>query len=482
MNIFKKIVILLCFVPYSAYAACIGSSPNLTAASPARADVADCVMKATEGDTISIPAGSATWTSGLAMSKFIRLVGAGAGKTVLTSNWTPGEKITDAAYIISWNPSNPSLNLPFGVSGITFDLADKTCGFKVTNSSSSPITKLRVNNNVFRNTLNSNGQRTFFIDGNIYGVIDSNTMDAGGPIYGKNANWSAMSFSYGTGDQLFIEDNTFNTTSSGVAGGGVGGRYCARYNTITRNSAKVMLQAYEYHGNQPGANNAGMGMELYGNKIINTSGSSLSVQLFDHRGGMSVAHHNYVDAGVGASVWAKMREEYVDDVNAGEPPVGLTGQPQHVYWSYYWLNQKNGTTFDLDIGNTVTYPTSGEGLLPTDLGRTIPEWNVDAWKGVSPFDGTSGVGCGTLLNRPSTCTAGVGYWATNQSCSDLTGMVGSSPATPISGTLYKCTSTNKWTAYYTPYTYPHPLRSQQNGEVPAYTPPQSPTGLQIVLN
>ena len=28
----------------------------------------------------------------------------------------------------------------------------------------------------------------------------------------------------------------------------------------------------------------------------------------------------------------------------------------------------------------------------------------------------------------------------------------------IAGTLYKCTSTNKWEPYYTPYTYPHPLR------------------------
>ena len=80
------------------------------------------------------------------------------------------------------------------------------------------------------------------------------------------------------------------------------------------------------------------------------------------------------------------------------------------------------------------------------------------------FDGTGaaesggGVGCGTLANRPETCTTGVGYWATNQKCDDLTGMVGVNPSIPISGTLYKCTSTNTWEPYYTPYTYPHPLR------------------------
>ena len=75
------------------------------------------------------------------------------------------------------------------------------------------------------------------------------------------------------------------------------------------------------------------------------------------------------------------------------------------------------------------------------------------------FDDTtnSGVRCGTLANIPITCSIGQGYWATAQSCSDLTGLVGVAPSTPISGTLYKCTAPNTWTSYYTPYTYPHPL-------------------------
>ena len=57
----------------------------------------------------------------------------------------------------------------------------------------------------------------------------------------------------------------------------------------------------------------------------------------------------------------------------------------------------------------------------------------------SPFNGTSGTGHGTLANRPTTCTVAVGYWATD------------------TNTLYQCATTNTWTAYYTPYTYPHPL-------------------------
>jgi hypothetical protein len=61
------------------------------------------------------------------------------------------------------------------------------------------------------------------------------------------------------------------------------------------------------------------------------------------------------------------------------------------------------------------------------------------------FDGTTGVGTGLLSARPSTCTPLVAYWATD------------------TNVLYQCTSTNTWTTYYTPYTYPHPL---QGGTLP----------------
>ncbi len=71
----------------------------------------------------------------------------------------------------------------------------------------------------------------------------------------------------------------------------------------------------------------------------------------------------------------------------------------------------------------------------------------------------NGMGCGPLADRPTTCTPGVAYWATDQSCTTVSDSnVGVNPSVPISGTLYKCVSQDTWEEYYTPYTYPHPLR------------------------
>lgn len=74
------------------------------------------------------------------------------------------------------------------------------------------------------------------------------------------------------------------------------------------------------------------------------------------------------------------------------------------------------------------------------------------------FDGSSGVGCGPLGSRPSSCTSGVAYWATDQSCTNMNGLVGEDHSEDIEGVLWKCTN-ESWEQYFTPYTYPHPLQA-----------------------
>ncbi|MFA5248579.1 MAG: hypothetical protein WC415_05175, partial [Patescibacteria group bacterium] len=150
-----------------------------------------------------------------------------------------------------------------------------------------------------------------------------------------------------------------------------------------------------------------------------------------------------------------------------------------VYYSYYGVWQVTGVTT-----NTFTYTALVSGLpsasgslgnvyipseAPVDVSAPMYSWNnrddgvsygvVDSFEHLQEnrdyynenqsFDGTTGVGIGTLSARPSTCTAGVGYVATDEGHWNSYG--GSN------GVFYKCTATNTWTEYYMPYAYPHPL-------------------------
>lgn len=85
-------------------------------------------------------------------------------------------------------------------------------------------------------------------------------------------------------------------------------------------------------------------------------------------------------------------------------------------------------------------PSNPSGIV-TNSSTSVLSANTDYYTYNASFTGASGTGSGLLSARPSTCTAGVAYWATDTSI------------------LYQCGAGNTWTTYYAPYTYPHPLIS-----------------------
>jgi len=110
------------------------------------------------------------------------------------------------------------------------------------------------------------------------------------------------------------------------------------------------------------------------------------------------------------------------------------------------------------IANSFT-PASGEGgswYVDNSGGRIVADRDYyEQASGVqtnatTPFNGTTKAGWGTIANRPTTCTAGVAYLATDEGSWNTSGSGGQ-------GLIYKCTATDTWTLFVTPYTYPHPL-------------------------
>jgi len=119
----------------------------------------------------------------------------------------------------------------------------------------------------------------------------------------------------------------------------------------------------------------------------------------------------------------------------------------------------------------------GEQIIANRDYYTETQGQLAQTNATSPFNGSSSVGHGTLSNRPTTCTTGVAYWAVDQGSWNTNNTP--IPGTPgdTQGQLYICSSTNNWSLYYTPYTYPHPLITGGTTGTAGEPPPNPPTGL-----
>ena len=89
----KKLIlfVLLAFccsgVTRAACTKTVTGPPNIwTAASANTSDVAACITAASEGDTINVPAGTVTWTSGVTIGKGLTINGAGTSRMIAHDN------------------------------------------------------------------------------------------------------------------------------------------------------------------------------------------------------------------------------------------------------------------------------------------------------------------------------------------------------------------------------------------------------------
>jgi hypothetical protein len=459
----------------SAYAA------NINAASCSSTDVQNAINSAVNGDTVIIPScpSGVTWSSSVTIpnTKGMTLQGAGVGNTVIVDG------TANSVLIISVKDGNALTR----VTGISFNgnetTKNGTAGEIEVNASSDAHNAIRIDHNHFYMM----GHRgiPFGMGGHeVSGVIDHNSFDKPQTypvqalsIFGagtEDGTPFSRPYAIGSANFIFIEDNTFNYTGSYPDGaldayGGAG--FVFRHNTI--NGTYI-----GWHGLDSGDYRGIHSYEIYSNTFSNTnaaifitinsrSGSGVvwdNTVTGNYNGDRIIEFNNYRSCASYAP-WGQCNGTSAWDQNlAGQNGAACRDQTGHTFGPtsggsqtatpvYAWNNIKNGSETDANLN-------SGECTGIGNYLQADREW----YNYTSSFDGTSGMGRGLLSASPSTCSTLTAYFATD------------------TNTLYQCDSTHHWAAYYTPYTYPHPLQSGSLPPAPPTGPPAPPTGLTGVVH
>lgn len=469
----------------AAEAACTGSSPNWNA-TPDKSSVSTCVNNAKNGDTIHVAAGTASWSGNVSISgKSVNVIGAGAGKTIINSS--------------SFTLTNSGSR----ISGFTFNMSVGNGYFVLEGS-----VGFRIDHNVIKLSSAETAVLAYGQGGRpVEGLIDNNDITYGRIVYyGDNnspgtagSNRWAEPLNIATSHAIYVEDNkiTWLNGSSGSylnhMDGNYGCRYVARFNTIVGGR-------FEAHSLQGDNERACRLWEIYNNTMTNPS--TPGYRPFLIRGGTGMIFHNTTDG--------RYLSESIDIDNARSFEVSIENQVRNfgmcdgssfadgnVSGQRGWpCRDQIGRSTDASLWNygspapkQASYPayiwrnTSPRGELPVQINcdnSGIPcsiqsTYHIvesrDYYTYRASFNGTKGVGEGPLSQRPSTCTVGTGYWATDQ------GEWNSRHSGP-DGQLYSCTATNQWTLLYKPFAYPHPLQGGGGSTTPPA--PAPPSNVRII--
>lgn len=530
-----RVALVVFIAGYFAHA----SATTFTAASCNESDVASAVnsaIAAGSGNTVQIPAGTCTWTTALNVSlgsnTSLTILGAGNSTTGGgdVTNIIDGVTHSVTDYTVQITTGGPSTS--FRWSGITLENSSTTSNNGVFNIQGTSQ-QVRIDHNHFANLqqleVNLNSQIYGVVDHNIFDQADlgirslANGWDPNTPGNGDgngDGSW-ADSTGLGSNRYMYIEDNVFNSAIGGgqpVPGNDclTGGRFVIRHNSFNHGSALQTHPTGHDGGNDRGCRS----WEIYQNTFswVPTDSSNVEYNMFFMSSGTGVIWGNTVNGYENFVTMHSMRRNN----NTYQSTVQPNG------WGYCGTSfTGSGSTWDQNPSSPSGYrcldePGSGQGQLisgnfpskintatgiqswPNEAFEPVYEW-MDSWtppsgwpgvfwsvqdtpsftnnvdfytwcnaaspSGCTSFNGTAGVGSGTLASRPSTCTTGVAYWATDQGSWNQSGSGGQ-------GVLYKCTATNTWSQFYTPYTYPHPLVS--GGSSSSQQAPAPPVNVQSV--
>jgi hypothetical protein len=478
--------------PAAAEAACGGSSPTLIAASASRTDVLDCVNAAVSGDTINVPAGTASYSTPIALpgTKDITLRGA----TTITCSGTAGSP----GYACTAGATNTSLTCADGCFLLDLGASQRISGFTMTTAGNELISSVgaqhggkhfRIDHNRLVTTGGWSPIRFKNNDSAAHaqGIWDHNIFEDGISIHTngtlcqleegcgsfQHTLWAQDSLLGDSAHVVYVEANHFVTSAGTVnfADGNYGARAVLRFNKTEGPS----ISGFEYHSVQ-GENRGYQRWETYHNAFVDLDGSdSCFFGMAFIRAGTGVWFNNAMSGAIsgcnnsisidnvrsadddpipgaglcnGSSPWDQNTPGQLgwhcrDQIGIGRDVSTWTHNPpapwnQVLKPAYLWGNTRGGSIVTASV-------------LPQDRNPLHIQANREYYdhSTASGSPQTAGVRVGTIANRPAGCTAGVGYWATDE------GEWNSLQPGP-DGRLYKCSPANNWSLYYVPYSYPHP--------------------------
>lgn len=465
--------------------------------------------------TLTIPSGNTNAVSLLGAGNLATTGGGDA--TIIADNDT-----ADANPILVVNDN--AINGTFRIAGITFE--DGTSSNTKWNgvigiNATSP--NIRADHNHF-NTATS-GSSMMQWQGCAYGVVDHSIFDGSGTTNAVRAynSGSCNGDALGVGDQswtlatalgsanfLFMENNVFNGGASDDCT--KGGRFVSRFNTFNSTSPAPTIQTHPTGGGE--RERGCRAWEVYQNSINAVSANYINAGFWISSGtgviwgntipsssaGGGTGYHNFIELlsmrrnnstypqsptptgwgycgtsfdGTG-SKWDQNTSTTSGHHCLDQPGMGVSqllindfpNTLNNSTGTIAWPNQAVEPIYEW-MDNYSLVPNNPSVLMANNDTTALTQnadyydWcNASSQSGCTSFNGTAGVGNGTLAARPSTCTTGVAYWATDQGSWNKSGNGGQ-------GELFKCTATNTWTLFYTPYTYPHPLINTQQAPAPA---------------
>jgi hypothetical protein len=445
------------------------NASTIESVSCSQSHVQEAINEAVSGDTVMIPKGSCTWSGTVKLSKRIILKGAGSSSTHITrtSNVAidmgyTASRVTGIEFVFGATSENSIASIYVSGKGWRID----NCKF--TNIKVGRSTAIMAQSGTAEKNAAGVIDNCDFLNSRVLagGVLNVNQQHK---IFYENAN-------LGNGDSVYIEDcNLVKTQLGNVVDSGRGGKYVFRFNTYQNGDVQA-------HALQPDGHNRGTrSWEIYHNKAIGTSVSFFRRPIF-LRAGEGVIFNNVISGSWGSNSLDLDSRREVSIQPEPDACNGKSIRDTNIDVMTGWLcRDQPGAGKDI----TLTESTGVSGSYNTKWGKqtqspiyawgnSLPlapnatsgkhikanrdyfdgaKWAVQTSK-TSPFNGTVGTGQGPMAMMPASCTAGVGYWA-----SDAGGNWNKSNSLANDGALYKCTSPNKWALFYIPYEYPHPLRS-----------------------